>query len=435
MSAEIKRYAIVGTGGRSYMYHKALTGKYKDTCSLVAVCDLNPGRTARAVRKAAEAGVEGVPAYEYKQFDRMIAETKPDTVIVTTNDCFHDEYICRAMEAGCDVVTEKPMTTDEVKCQRVIDTVKRTGKTVRVTFNYRYSPLRIQVKQLLMDETIGRILSVDFQWLLNTRHGADYYRRWHRNKVNSGGLMIHKASHHFDLINWWLDTTPEEVFAIGKREFYVPATADELGLQGRGERCHGCPVADKCKFFLDLSEKENMRELYLECEQHDGYFRDRCVFDESIDIEDTMNVTARYRGGATMSYSLNSFTPWEGYIVNFNGTRGRIEHKNVETAYVSGDGTVPGETIKAGSSVTVFPTWANPYSVEVEQGVGGHGGGDIPLLDDVFMSTKPPDPMNRAADHVAGAYSILPGIAANKSIAAGGKMVRIADLVTGLPTS
>ena len=46
------------------------------------------------------------------------------------------------------------------------------------------------------------------EWLLDTRHGADYFRRWHRNKNNSGGLMVHKATHHFDLVNWWMIPTP-----------------------------------------------------------------------------------------------------------------------------------------------------------------------------------------------------------------------------------
>jgi predicted dehydrogenase len=77
-----------------------------------------------------------------------------------------------------------------------------------VTFNYRYSPFRSQVKELLMSGEIGDVLSVDFHWLLNTVHGADYFRRWHSNKAISGGLMVHKATHHFDLVNWWLSDMP-----------------------------------------------------------------------------------------------------------------------------------------------------------------------------------------------------------------------------------
>jgi len=427
-----KRYVVVGVGGRSRMYTKAITQTHAQHCELVAICDNNPGRMELLNKEFQEAGLPAVPTYSDADFDKMIAEKKPHSVVVTTRDCFHDKYIIRAMELGCDAITEKPMTTDEEKCQRIVDTARKTGRKVTVTFNYRYSPPRSQVKELLMAGTIGEILSVDFMWLLNTSHGADYFRRWHRNKVNSGGLMVHKATHHFDLANWWLSAAPVEVHAMGSRRFYRPETADHLGLQGRGERCHGCPVAAKCKFHLSLEKNAYLKAMYLENEKYDGYLRDRCVFGADIDIEDTMNVVVRYSTGAYMSYCLNAFSPWEGYHIAFNGTKGRLEHQTVETTYISGDGTVPGETIKKGSHIKVFPHFAAPYDVEIRTGVGGHGGGDSPLLDDLFSPNPPADPLLRAATWVEGAGSILTGIAANRSMRSG-QPVKIADLVHSVP--
>ena len=230
-----KRYAQVGVGSRSMMYTEALLQEFTGTSELVALCDSNEGRLQLRADLAREQGVE-VKTYLASDFERMLSETRPDVVIVTTKDCTHDEYICRAMELGCDVITEKPMTTDAEKCQRIIDTQRRTGRKCRVTFNYRYSPPRTQIKELLMSGVIGEVLSVDFHWLLDTHHGADYYRRWHRNKANSGGLMVHKATHHFDLVNWWLSAVPVEVFASGSKKIYTPQTADRYGLAQRGER-------------------------------------------------------------------------------------------------------------------------------------------------------------------------------------------------------
>jgi predicted dehydrogenase len=361
----------------------------------------------------------------------MMAETRPDCVIVTTRDCFHDEYVCRAMELGCDVITEKPMTTDEVKCQRILDTQRRTGHRCTVTFNYRYSPPRTQVKDLLMSGVIGEVLSVDFHWLLDTHHGADYFRRWHRNKANSAGLMVHKATHHFDLVNWWLSSVPQTVFALGHRRFYTPKTADRLGLIRRGERCHGCPEAGKCTFKLDLAGNENLKKLYLDNERYDGYLRDQCVFSDKIDIEDSMNVVVGYASGAKMSYSLNAFCSWEGYMVAFNGTKGRLEHTCQEKVYINADGTVPGALKKDGTHIRVFPQRQPAYEVELWTGAGGHGGGDDPLLDDLFATCPPADKYLRAADHRSGAWSILTGVAANKSMASG-QAVRAGDLVSGL---
>ncbi len=129
-----------------------------------------------------------------------------------------------------------------------------------------------------MSGEIGDILSVDFHWLLNTLHGADYFRRWHSQKSSSGGLMVHKATHHFDLVNWWLGGVPVQVFATGKREFYSPAMAQRLGLSSHHERCRTCPEKERCTFFFDLADNANLKALYLDQEHHDRYYRDQCVF-------------------------------------------------------------------------------------------------------------------------------------------------------------
>jgi len=425
-----KRFAQVGLGGRSRMFISAVIEKYADGCEMVGFCDLNEGRLRLAIDEASQKGAT-VPGYLAKDFDRMIAETRPDCVIVTTRDCFHDEYICRALQLGCDVITEKPMTTDEVKCQRVLDAVRRTGRKCTVTFNYRYSPPRTQVKDLLMSGVIGEVLSVDFHWLLDTHHGTDYFRRWHRNKANSGGLMVHKATHHFDLVNWWLSTVPKTVVAMGHRRFYTPRTADRLGLARRGDRCHTCPEDSRCTFRLDLAGNPSLKRLYLDNERYDGYVRDQCVFSDKIDIEDSMNVLVGYENGVKMSYSLNAFCAWEGYMVAFNGTQGRLEHTCQEKAYINADGTVPGALKKEGTHVRIFPQRRPAYEVELWTGAGGHGGGDDPMLDDLFAAAPPTDRYMRAADHRSGAWSILTGVAANKSMA-GGQMISISGLVHGL---
>jgi predicted dehydrogenase len=325
-----RRFAQVGLGGRHMMFRNAVTDDFGDQCELVGICDSNEGRLNLSQSEIREITGGEVAAYSADQFDQMVEEQRPETVIVTTMDRTHDTYICRAMELGCDVITEKPMTTDAEKCQRILDTQKRTGQRVTVSFNYRYSPTRTQIKDLLMSGVIGEVLSLDFHWLLNVHHGADYFRRWHRNKENSGGLMVHKATHHFDLVNWWLSDVPETVYASGHRGYYVPSTAERLGLSNRAERCLDCAETSRCPFFLDLDDAERngrMHKLYLANEEYDGYFRDRCVFSDKIDIEDSMNLVVDYRGGAKMTYSLNAFCPSEGYIISFNGTKGRIEHK------------------------------------------------------------------------------------------------------------
>jgi len=409
------------------MYTRALTDTFAEHCELVAICDSNEGRQALCQQRLAERG-HRVASYGDADFDRMVQEQHVACVVVTSRDSTHDSFICRAMELGCDVVTEKPMTTDAQKCQRIIDTQRRTGRKCTVTFNYRYAPPATQVKELLMSGAIGDVLSVEFHWLLDTSHGADYFRRWHRNKANSGGLMVHKATHHFDLVNWWLSAVPESVVAIGHRRFYTAQTADRYGLAARGERCLDCAVAHQCRFYLDLRAHPSMVQLYLDQEEFDGYFRDRCVFSDQIDIEDSMNVLVGYDSGAKLAYSLNAFSPWEGFLVCSNGTKGRLERKEVESTYVSGDGRTPHVVAQDQSYTRIYPHFRSPYSVEEWTGEGGHGGGDPLLLDDIFNPHPRPDQYLRAADQRSGAYSILTGVAANHSMASG-EPVAIGELV------
>ncbi|WP_414662149.1 Gfo/Idh/MocA family protein [Horticoccus sp. 23ND18S-11] len=427
-----RRYAIVGLGSRHELYQDGIEKTHARWAELVAVCDSNPGRVDLARRRSAQNGAHVPPGYAALDFALMLQERRPDVVIVTTSDSSHHDYLIRAMEAGCDVITEKPMTTDAEKCHQILETRRRTGRHCRVTFNYRYSPPRSQVKELLMSGEIGEVLSVDFHWLLNTHHGADYFRRWHAHKKNSGGLFVHKATHHFDLVNWWLGAVPVSVVATGKREFYTPAMARRMGLSGPHQRCRTCPEKDRCGFYMNLEASPGLKSLYLDNESHDGYWRDRCVFRPDIDIEDTMNALVTYDTGATLSYSLNAFNAWEGYTVAFNGTKGRLEHSIVESVYLNGTETVQGGVVEDGVKIRVIPLRGSGYDIEPWSAEGDHGGGDRLMLEDIFLPVPAPDKYLRAADERAGACSILVGIAANRSLETGA-IVQVSDLVGALP--
>ena len=414
-----KRYAQVGTGGRARMYYEAVASKYNEIAEMVGFCDQSQTRMNYANGRLEELGAKKVPTYLPHEFEKMISETKPDIVIVTSVDRTHDDYICRAMEAGCDVITEKPLTIDERKAQRIIDTQKKTGRHIRVTFNYRYAPYHTKVRELIRDGAIGTPTSVHFEWLLNTEHGADYYRRWHRNKYNSGGLLVHKATHHFDLVNFWLGTEPETVFGFGSLQFYGRAAAEKRGVEKFYYRCHGSQEAKNDPFAIDLESNPTLKALYLDAEEDSGYIRDRSVFSDDISIEDTMNLVVRYKNGVQMSYSLTSYMPWEGFNVQINGTKGRLEYHSVERPYINAGGEKKDEGALKYSSIRVYPMFGDPYDVEVKTGEGGHGGGDPVLLDDVFLDNPPYDEFHRAADFRDGVKSILVGIAGNKSIASG----------------
>jgi predicted dehydrogenase len=423
-----KRYVLVGTGGRAQFFYSSVVTDFKETSELAAFCDTNQTRMDYANKLLEkEYGYHQIPTYKAEDFEKMIEEIKPDVVIVTTIDRTHHTYIIRAMELGCDVITEKPMTVDEEKCQEIIDAVERTGRKLRVTFNYRYAPHNTKIRELIMDGAIGDIHSVHFEWLLNTEHGADYFRRWHRDKRNSGGLLVHKSTHHFDLVNFWLGSQPDIVFAMGDLMFYGRENAEKRGVTSFYQRAHGSEAAKEDPFALDMEGNENLKELYLNAEHEDGYQRDQSVFGDGISIEDTLGVMVKYKNKAILTYSLNAYLPWEGFHVVFNGSKGRIEMKIVEKSYVNSGGSKEDEGALKTKSIWVFPMFDAPYEVNIEEGTGGHGGGDPILLRDIF--DKPSDDrFNRAASHKDGAMSILTGIAGNKSLKTG-QAIKVDQLV------
>jgi predicted dehydrogenase len=238
--------------------------------------------------------------------------------------------------------------------------------------------------------------------MLDTDHGADYFRRWHRKKENSGGLLVHKSTHHFDMVNWLINDEPAVINAFGSRRFYGPVRKET------GERCLTCPHKETCEFYFDIKKSNLNREFYYECEDADGYFRDRCVFADEINIEDTVSVSVAYTKGAVMSYSLTAHSPYEGYRIALNGTKGRIEAED----FHGGIGPYMGKHI---TNLRLYNRMGEEIDIKIPPATGAHGGGDARLLEMLFREGQA-DPLGHMADTRAGIMSAIIGIAANKSM-------------------
>jgi predicted dehydrogenase len=246
--------------------------------------------------------------------------------------------------------------------------------------------------------------------------------------------MVHKATHHFDLVNWWINSTPSIVFGFGNLSFYGKTNGSERGEARDYFRSTDDPAALQDPYALNMRSDAAYKSLYLDAEGDDGYIRDRNVFaeDELIDIEDDMAVVVRYKSGATMTYHLTAYSPWEGYRIMFNGTKGRLEAFVEESGWTElDDGKVysnasagsptasrAADITKSSSRILLRPLWSPPVEIEVPTAKGGHGGGDARLLEDVFVGGRH-DPLGSAASHVDGARSILIGVAANRSFETG----------------
>src|SRR4051794_22439441 len=425
------------------MYLDAMAGDHRDVAELVGLIEPNPGRLAVHVNRLAEAGLDmtGVLTGQPDELADVIAKARADRAIITSPDFTHADLIVRYLDAGVDVVVEKPLTIDPVSTRRIAEAVTRSGRQVVVTHNYRYSPRNSGLKELVKSGAIGTPLSVTFEWVLDTAHGADYFRRWHRDKANSGGLLIHKASHHFDLVNWLLADFPVQVYARGGVRFYGAENAAARGVAARPER--GTHDGAHSPWELDPRADPLLKALYLDNESYDGYRRDQDVFGPGVTTEDNLAVIVDYGRGETLSYSLNAHAPWEGYRIAINGDQGRAELDVVERAAVLVDAeghvvvdpsAVPETRSRAGGQrLTLQRHWETAQDIAIKEGEGGHGGGDALLLADVFRGPGD-DWLERPASFVDGVRAIAVGMAGNESLRTG-QPVRVADLDLGVDLS
>ena len=438
-----RRYVVVGTGHRVQMYLDAMAGAHREDAELVGMIEPNPGRLKVHADRLTEAGLDlsQVVTGQPDDLERVIDQTRADRAIITSPDFTHADLIVRSLDAGVDVVVEKPLTIDPDSTRCIAEAVRRSGRQVVVTHNYRYSPRNSGLKELIKNGSVGTPLSVVFEWVLDTAHGADYFRRWHRDKKNSGGLLIHKASHHFDLVNWLLADTPTQVYARGGVKFYGAENAEARGLPSRPER--GTHDGPHSPWELDLRKDARLKALYLDNETYDGYRRDQDVFGPGITTEDNLAVIVDYQSGATLSYSLNAHSPWEGYRIYVNGTEGRAELEVIERSAVltDADGNLvldpsaqPASGIRTdGQRLTLQRHWEAAQAVKIPEGDGGHGGGDALLLADVFVGPGE-DWLERPSNWVDGIRSIAVGMAGNESLRSG-LPVKVADLSLGVDLS
>lgn len=388
----MKTIAIIGTGSRGL--HLSRIIQSKGNAKIIAACDTNQSRLDYFTETL------GGDIKKYIDFNAMLDEARPDLVMVTTVDKHHHKYIARALDKGHNVLSEKPITVDEQKGIIIREAEKRSAKNVIVTFNCRFMPPFIKLKQLVTEGLIGRPLAVNYEYFLNKVHGGDYFKRWHRFMDNSGGMLVHKSTHHFDIANWIIDDEPAYVSAFGNRIYY--------GQENKklGERCSECKFTSQCSSYDDFKKNKDCQGLYFKGEHEDGYIRDRCAFKSDTDIYDNMAVNVCYKNGALLSYSLNLFSSYEGYKISVTGEKGRIElceptiEQGIQLPY---------------HKLNLIYTGGEEQIILVPKETGSHDGADEKMIAMLFAENRK-DPLGQCANSFEGLKSALIGICANKSI-------------------
>lgn len=383
---KLKRYVICGLSNRAvHEYALPLLGSteseedYTAFGELVGILDLD---TARCERFLARTGA-ALPIFQPADLNRMLDELSPDVVIVAGPDFTHTEYAVAALARHLDVIIEKPLAHSAADARRILDAESASRGHVIVAHNARYEPAMIRLRELIRSGTIGNVVAVDVVEGLDSYHGASYFRRWHRQRRNSGGLTVTKACHTIDAVSWLLDDEPQTVFSFAATNFYGPSSPhrpralDGSELPAGVERQHD-PYTRRWSNGRVPVDQELFtgpwHELGYDAQYPDA--RDRSIFDAEIDIEDTYSAVFSYTRGSSMTYSLCFSLPWEGSRIGITGTAGRIETEWI--VYRDDPHPVENQTIR------VDRLFGPPETITVSSDPRGHDLADSRIRRDLF---------------------------------------------------
>jgi len=204
-------YAIIGCGmmGREHMRNLALVPGAK----LVAIADPDAGSREEAKAQAKALG-QVIAAYD--DAEAMLAEAQPDAVIIASPNHTHIDAVRPAMEAGCAILLEKPMCTTVADAKALREAAHAYPKLFWVGLEYRYMPPVTRFIERVHAGEAG-----DIRMLSIREHRFPFLEKvgdWNRFNRNTGGTLVEKCCHFFDLMRHILRDEPARVFASGAQD-------------------------------------------------------------------------------------------------------------------------------------------------------------------------------------------------------------------------
>jgi len=361
------RIGIVGVGGRGiHSFGHGFINDQADRAQIVAMADPNLDR--------ATAGMEwlGIQCDLHESAEDLCKRKDIDAVVITTPDYLHEECAVMAFKHGKHVLVDKPLATTVDGCLKVIDASKRAKKLLYMGFNLRHAILIRKFKSMIDQGVFGEIFSM--QAIEHYKGGRSYHSRWNRLKKYSGGLWLHKGSHDFDVLNYFMgDVRPKQVSCFANVFTFKPERLPFKTRKGVdvGPTCSECAYQEICPDAVDyMDESTNLhataKMFNAETAKTDGYRKDICMYTSEKDTHDQGIAIVEYENGATASHSEYFATPLTMRRYLIEGTEGHGE-SGFERA------------------VNFFPRWnGEKITHNLPEETGGHGGAD-PIMVREFL--------------------------------------------------
>lgn len=414
---------IVGAGHRALAY-ASLAKQQPDKMKIVGVAD--PIELRRKM-VADEYNLSSEQCFE--SAEELAAKGKlADAIINGTMDNQHVQTTIPLLEAGYDVLLEKPFAVTEEEVHQLDDVVKKTGRKVMICHVLRYAPFYTECKKRVLNGEIGDIINIQTAEHVSYHHIASCFIRgkWHRKDVCGSSILMAKCCHDLDLLTWFNSgCDPMKVSSFGGLHYFTRDKAPE----NAGEYCLlDCPIEKEClysarKHYLDHPERwsfyvwtgiEHLENPSIE--DKEAFLKDKnnpyskCVWKLDNNVADRQAVMVEFADGTIATHNLIGGTSRPMRKIHIIGTKGELHGiMDDNKYYLRGIDTRPGHEY---SEVE--------YDLNDEGDTtgafGGHGGGDMRLVEDfvsVIEGNEPSISCTALADSINGH---LIGMAADRAM-------------------
>ncbi len=201
----MKRVAVVGFGFMGRMHY----GQWKKIkgANVVALCDKDTAQFATPVKggnvTGADASTDYGDAVVYDDFDRMLAEAKPDVISLTLPTTLHVPLTLKALQAGVSVLCEKPMSLNAEECDKMVKAAKKApnGAKLMIAQCLRFWPSYVYLKKLVDSKKYGNVVAASFR-RLSAPPGWGKGKSWFADESKSGGVALDLHIHDTDIVNF-----------------------------------------------------------------------------------------------------------------------------------------------------------------------------------------------------------------------------------------
>ena len=402
------RFVLIGAGQRGMVYARCA---YESGNEIVAVADFDEAKRACACR---EFGID-----ESRSFDSaeqlLEQERMAEAAILATMDRDHWSQAIAAMKKGYHLLLEKPISPDPAQTLDIARVAKETDRLVVVCHVLRYAPFFREVKRVIDQGMIGKVITIQHNENIGNFHIAHSFVRgnWRRADLSSP-LIMQKSCHDMDLLVWLVGSGCKRVASFGDLTYFKADHAPE----GAALRCADCPHKDTCRFSAyncyipvmgnwpaTVLTQDQTKEGLEEAIRTGPY--GRCVYHCDNDVCDHQVTILEFDNGVTATFNLSGFTNRMTRTLKIMGEDGEIrasEYENIiEVTRYSPN------AVDRSDAIVIHP----------EATTSGHGGGDSRIVED-FLALMAGRQAEAASDIQRSVESHMMACAAEEARVSGG---------------